>query len=105
MADPTPSACPCTLVKPRLRRRVGYSRTHGFDFSDYAESEAGQTISTVTVTVDPADLTLGVPVASGSEVQVAISGGRVGITYELTFRVTWSGGAVVTPQALVETCA
>lgn len=98
------SCAPCSLARPRVRRKTGDTRTHGFDFSDYAEAVAGQTISSVTVTAEPGSgLTIGTPATSEAVVQVEISGGVVG-AYCLDFDVTWSGGGEVNRTAIIDTC-
>ena len=71
-------------------------RTYAFDFSEVSEILAGQTLTgTPTVSGSPSGLTFGSPSISGSKVNVAISAGSDGTTYEITMTVTTSGSATL----------
>ena len=74
-----------TTIPIQIRKRANDNRVRAFDFKSYAEIIAGETIVGPTVTLLTTDgaLTVGSPVVSGSQVQVAISGGTEGYTYLL----------------------
>jgi len=55
---------------------------------------ATETISTITTTVSPAGLTLGVPNISVNEVSVEVSVGVAHEEYKVQFKMTTSGGKV-----------
>mgnify|MGYP000370251468 CR=1 FL=1 len=95
------------LYIPKLPKIAGETRAYVFDFTDCAELEAGETISTPSVAA-VSGLTIGTPavlaaavddVAAGKGVQVAISGGTAGTTYTLNCTVNTSGGAVLIRRA------
>lgn len=85
-----------------------------FDFSNFPEVVAGETLSNPTVTVTVGSgLTVGSPavttverdeVAAGAGVAVTVSSGTPGTTYTLECKVTTSGGAqrVVKGEIVVE---
>lgn len=69
-----------------LKKFKNESRLYDFDFSAQTEIAAGQTIASVTsITSTPFGLTLGSSVIAPAKkiVQVRISGGVVGIKYDL----------------------
>ncbi len=85
-----------------------------FDYSNFPEVLAGETLSSPTVTATVGSgLTIGTPnvtlverdeVAAGEGVEVTISSGTAGTTYTLECRCTTSGGSqrVVKGQLVVE---
>jgi hypothetical protein len=78
-----------------LGRPSTWSRVYEWDFSDFDELEAGETISSPAVTADPSGLTIGTPSVSGSSVFCRLSGGTAGVTYEVTCAVTLSSGGTL----------
>lgn len=56
--------------------------------------ESSETISTVTATVSPPGLTLGIATKSGDEVSVEISEGVAGKQYIVQFKITISSGKI-----------
>ncbi len=84
------------LLAGTLHKPAGASRYYLFDFSDFAEVAAGETLSAPAVVSVPAGLTVGTPGVSESQVAVLVSGGVVGGRYTLTATVQTSGGAVLT---------
>ncbi len=83
------------LLAGTLHKPAGAVRTYLFDYSDFAEVAAGETLSAPAVVSVPAGLTVGAPSVSGSQVAVLVSGGSVGGRYVLTCTVSTSGGAVL----------
>ncbi len=83
------------LLAGTLHKPAGARRYYLFDFSDFAEVAAGETLSAPTVVSVPAGLTVGTPSVSGSQVAVLVSGGTVGGRYVLTCTVSTSGGATL----------
>jgi len=84
------------LSRTTLIKRPDWARTYRWDFSDFAEIEAGQTLTgTPTVTATPSGLTLGSPAISGAYVTCAVSAGTADYVYDLTATVTTSGGATL----------
>jgi hypothetical protein len=83
-----------------LPRSAAWSRVYEFDFSDFAELEAGETISSPSVSVDPSGPTIGTPSVSGDSVLVRISGGTAGVTYTVTCTVTLSSGGTLTMEGI-----
>lgn len=80
-----------------------------FDFTNFPECEAGETLSTPVVDA-VAGLTIGTPtittfdrddVTAGKGLQVTISGGTAGEQYELEARATFSGGATRVVKGLL----
>lgn len=79
---------------------------YAFDFSNFPEIAAGETIDLIAVTDDPAnpgELTIGTPgvndaeyddIPAGAGVVVTVSGGTAGTTYRLKCKATTSGGSV-----------
>jgi hypothetical protein len=74
-----------------------------FDFSNFPEVVAGETLSSPSVSSSPSGLTVGTPavtaaerdgVAAGEGVAVTVSGGTASTTYSLECSVTTSGGSV-----------
>lgn len=72
-----------------------------FDFSNFPEVEAGETLGTPTVPA-VAGLTIGTPaittaetdgIAAGKALQVSISGGTAGTDYTVSAYVVTSGGS------------
>lgn len=98
------------LQIPTLPKIASELRTFVFDFTTYAELEAGETISSPSV---PAvtGLTIGTPtvttsaiddVAAGKAVQCNLSGGTAGTTYTVNCSVTTSGGATLTRRVYLK---
>ena len=80
-------------------KAVAWVRYYWFDFGNFAEIKAGETITnTPTVTVSPSGLTLGPPAVVGTTVQVLVSGGTATIGYVLTATIQTSGGATLSQQ-------
>ena len=83
---------------PQLEKRPADSRLYDLEF-DALLTQAGDTISSVTsfvvtpTTLSP--LTFGTPVASGTRVQVRLSGGLSGVTYKITCVVASAGSDAV----------
>jgi hypothetical protein len=85
-------------------------RAFAFDYQDFPEVQAGETLSAPVVTVLPAGPTIGSPAVNaaifypgggrpripiGKGVSVSISGGTAANDYTLTCTVTSSGGATL----------
>lgn len=70
-------------------RRLGY-----FDYREWIEVEAGETLSDAYISVTPVlGLTLSDPAISGTKITVTLTGDTAG-TYTLTFGADTSGGSV-----------
>lgn len=80
---------PATLYK-----QPSESRLFSFEFS--ANMSSGETISSITsVIAAPTGVTLGTPTASGTKVQVRISGGTNNTQYTITGIVVTSLGNIL----------
>lgn len=82
-------------------KNVGETRTYTFDFS--ADLAVGETISTQAVTAAvysgtdaaPTNIVSGVASASGGSVSQKITGGVLGVIYELTCQITTSASQIL----------
>lgn len=80
-----------------FKKRPNERRLYNFDFQNFPELQAGQTLSSVqTYSRLPASsLTLNSATISGTVVQLDVSGGTDGVTYVVLVRVVTSGGQVL----------
>ena len=88
----------------QLEKRLDWFRAYDFDFEDYAEFKEtpAQVLNAVVyLTATPAGLTLGAPVISGFRVQVPISGGTLGVNYQLDCEVNTSLGAILSMRGFL----
>lgn len=91
------------VQRTTLRKLPAENRLYVFDFSDFPEVLAGETLSLPVVPASsPTGLTIGTPAVSavargdvpaGQAVEVMISGGTAGIDYQVEGQATTSGGA------------
>lgn len=91
------------IYVPTKEKIAAMVRTYIFDFTDFAELDAGETLVTPTVP-SVSGLSTGSPsvsvaeiddVAAGKGVTVSISGGTAGTTYTVDCRCTTSGNATL----------
>lgn len=103
-------------LSPTRRKYANEVRSYVFDFQNFPELIAGQTISAPSVP-PVTGLVIGAPavttisfnpgedmeiVPAGKGVSVTVSGGTTGTSYELACTVTTSGGATLTVHGLLE---
>ena len=83
---------------PLLEKRPADSRLYDLEF-DALLTQANDTVSSVTsLTITPttlSPLTAGTPIASGTRVQVRLSGGLSGTTYKITCVIASAGSDAV----------
>lgn len=95
-------------VAQQLSKEAAWARLYTFDFSEANEvAEMSEQIVSATVTCPNNDgaLRIGTPLLTASSVQVLISGGTAGLTYQLVCSVNFSGnpsGQTVDLDALLE---
>lgn len=80
------------MAETLLVKKVAESRVFSFDFSDYPEIVGGATITSATVVASPTGPTIGSPLPTVGIVQVRISGGLDGTTYEMTCTAVTNAG-------------
>lgn len=99
-----------SIATNTLPKYAAEVRSYGFDFSQFPEVAAGETLSSPSVSVSPSGPTIGTPeviaadyypgggatmIRSGKGVKVTISGGTAATSYTLSCTVTSSGGATL----------
>lgn len=87
-------------MSQQLQKRSDWSRLYNFEFAQFEEIVAGDTISSASV---PAvvGLTLGTPAISGSQVQLTIAGGTVGATYKVVCTITTAASRILSIEGLL----
>lgn len=90
-----------------VEKRVASNRIHEFDYSEWEEILAGETIvsATVTITVGNGALAMGGVVISDPVVQVRLSAGTAGVEYTLECLATTSGGDILPMQGILPVVA
>jgi hypothetical protein len=86
------------IIPVTFSMRSTWTRHPTFNFSNYAEfAKELQTIVSATVTVANNDgaLTVGAPQINGAFVQVRVSGGTLGATYNFVCTINTSNGDVL----------
>ena len=81
-------------------KRADWSRIYEFDFADFDEVVAGETLSSPTVPA-VAGLTIGAPAVAAAKVLVRISGGTANTLYNLTCTVATSGGSMISQAGVL----
>ena len=88
------------MSQPLVKKRVNEKFAIGFEYIS-PDLEAGETISSASVTVPSGLTAVGSEVISGAEVSQIISGGTVDTDYVVTFLVTTSAGHIFEDKIIV----
>ena len=92
---------PQTTTNPRFEKDPGATRDLSVTWENSEIVAAGATLSTLAVTSTPVGLTVGATGVASPVGTVRLSGGSVGVTYEVAFAGTFSDGQIDVQRILL----